>query len=191
MSDDAGVAAHQDKSTLVVIVNTPPHPTRKESPTFARTRPLLIAREQDRCYICGRTSAEVGAPHEAHHCLLEWSLADCVDWNIIEAICHDGEWGESHEQRMAAESFDWSSWDTNNPTAEQVESFVDDMTLNGQLLCKEHHTGAGTGKHNMDHPRWIAQRFVKDGYVLINGDLEGNEAERLAEIAVDDPQVTP
>lgn len=180
-------AAHADKSTLTVVVNVPPHIERKASATFERTRPLLIARESDRCFICGRTSAEVGAGHEAHHCLMEWCLAYCSDWHIVKAICLDGEWGESNAQRLAAKSFDWSGWDLDSPTPHQIESFVDDMTVNGQLLCKEHHTGAGTGKHEMDHPRWVAQRFVKDGYVLINGDLEGSEAERLAELAAEDP----
>jgi hypothetical protein len=186
MPDSATTAAHADKSTLVVSINVPEHAQRKASPTFERTCPLLIQREGDRCYICGRTSTEVGAGHEAHHCMVEWCLADAIDWNIVKALCQDGEFGESALQRAAAKAFDWSGWDLDAPTPAQIESLVDDMTVNGQLLCKEHHTGNGTGKHNMDHPRWIGQKLVKPGYVLINGDAMGTEAEILQEVEAEE-----
>lgn len=42
--------------------------------------------------------------------------------------------------------------------------FVDDMTRNGMLLCKEHHTGKETGIHYLPYPLWIAQKYGKEGY---------------------------
>jgi hypothetical protein len=38
------------------------------------------------------------------------------------------------------------------------------MTLNGMLLCKEHHTGKETGIHYLPYPLWIAQKYGKEGY---------------------------
>ncbi|UNJ99715.1 hypothetical protein [Ralstonia sp. RRA.1] len=42
--------------------------------------------------------------------------------------------------------------------------FVDDMTVNGLLLCKQHHTGKDAGIHDMPFPLWIAQRYAIEGY---------------------------
>jgi hypothetical protein len=34
------------------------------------------------------------------------------------------------------------------------------------VLCHQHHVGYA-GIHHTDHPTWIAQRYLKDGYVLV------------------------
>lgn len=184
MSNCAITAAHVDKSTLTISINVPEHAQRTASATFERTRPLLIKREGDRCFICGRTSVEVGIGHEAHHCYLEWCLADAIDWAIVQDICKLGEWGFTDAQRQVAKAFDWTGFDPADPA--QIERFTDDMTIQGVLLCKEHHTGSGTGIHMMDHPRWIGQKIVKPGYVLINNDVMGTEAEVLQEVMAEE-----
>lgn len=43
-------------------------------------------------------------------------------------------------------------------------TFVDDMTVNGLLLGKAHHTGKDVGIHDMPFPLWIAQKYAREGY---------------------------
>lgn len=171
---------HELKTTLVEVVEIPGHEPRKVTATFARTRTLLISREQDRCFICGRTSKEVGQSHQAHHCCLEFCLADAVDWALVKLLCESGEWGFTQKQRDAAKAFPWSIFDPNKPA-----DFVDNMLVNGLLLCPEHHIGKGTGIHMLSHPEWYAQRVLKDGYNFIRGDLMGSTGEREVEAQID------
>ncbi|HET8687038.1 MAG TPA: hypothetical protein VFM18_10290, partial [Methanosarcina sp.] len=110
-------------------------------------------RVDGRCYICGRNEAQSGHPIEAHHFPIERSLAEMVDWDIVKKDAQEGNLGPY------AKDFDWGSFDSSNPY-----SFVDDMTVNGLPLCKDHHTGKGMGIHMMPHPLWIAQKYGKEGY---------------------------
>jgi hypothetical protein len=57
-------------------------------------------------------------------------------------------------------AFDWSAFDAEP----DPYRFVDDMTVNGLLLCKAHHTGTDEGIHAMPHPLWVAQRYAREGY---------------------------
>lgn len=146
-------AAHTERETLRVDVNIPEHEAREATPLFHRTRAELIAREGGRCFICGRTAEESGEPLQAHHHPIERSLAEMIDWPRFAADAQAGRWGE----RAAA--FDWSGFDAADPYR-----FVDDMTANGMLLCRDHHIGRDEGIHAMPHPLWIAQRYARDGY---------------------------
>lgn len=144
---------HEDRETLVVDVNIPGHEPRVATPLFHRTREQLIQREGGRCWVCGRTAEESGAPLEAHHHPIERSLANMIDWDRFADDCRAGVWGE------AARCFDWDHFDPADPY-----TFVDDMTVNGELLCKAHHTGRDEGKHDLPFPLWIAQRYGREGY---------------------------
>ncbi len=42
--------------------------------------------------------------------------------------------------------------------------FVDNMLVNGMLLCKDHHVENSEGIHAMPHPLWIAQKYAVTGY---------------------------
>lgn len=144
---------HEEKETLRVDVNIPGHEPRAATALFRHTRQKLIEREGGRCWVCGRTAEESGHPLEAHHHPIERSLANMIDWDRFEADCHAGIWGEH------ARDFDWSTFDPDDPY-----TFVDDMTVNGELLCRDHHTGPDEGKHKLPFPLWIAQRYGKEGY---------------------------
>ena len=144
---------HENRETLVVEVNIPGHEPRVATPLFHHTRERLIEREGGRCWVCGRTAEEAGAPLEAHHHPIERSLANMIDWDRFAADCRAGVWGE------AAQRFDWDHFDPADPY-----TFVDDMTVNGELLCKAHHTGRDEGKHDLPFPLWIAQRYGREGY---------------------------
>ncbi len=135
---------HAEKETLSVEVNIPGHEARTTTALFRRTRQQLLERDGGRCYICQRNAKEAGHPIEAHHYPIERSLANMIDWEIV---------------KLDFPHFDWDGFDPSDPY-----SFVDDMLVNGMLLCKEHHTGRDEGIHAMPHPLWLAQRYAKEGY---------------------------
>ena len=138
---------HEEKETLVIDVNLPGHDPRVETPLFRKTRDSAIKYAGSRCWVCNRTAEESGAPLEAHHYPIERSFAEMVDWS------------EGSRVRKDFPAFDWASFDPSNPY-----TFVDDMNINGLILCKFHHTHADSGIHYLPHPIWIAQRYGKDGY---------------------------
>ncbi|MGS1116037.1 HNH endonuclease [Castellaniella sp. UC4442_H9] len=138
---------HEERETLTVDVNIPGHDPRKATALFERTRRLLIAREGGRCWVCGRTAEESGHPLEAHHHPIERSFAEMIDWSPGSLIRRD------------FPAFDWAHFDPTDPY-----SFVDDMTVNGRLLCKDHHIGRDEGIHALPYPIWLAQRYGKAGY---------------------------
>lgn len=146
---------HEQKETLVVDVIVPGHEPRATTPLFEHTRKLLIAREGARCFVCGRDERGSGHPLEAHHHPIEWSLAPMIDWSVGAPI------------RLAFPSFDWTAFDADT-SPERIYRFVDDMTVNGLLLCKDHHTGSDQGIHALPHPLWVAQRFGREGYRFSN-----------------------
>lgn len=141
---------HEEKETLAVDVNIPGHEERTTTALFTRSKHQLIAMlgDQARCFICNATAAEAGAPLEAHHHPIERSLANLIDWDRFR-----------EEQGDKYPSFDWSKFDPADPL-----TFVDDMTVNGMLLCKKHHTGKDEGIHMLPYPLWIAQKWAKEGY---------------------------
>jgi hypothetical protein len=144
---------HEEKETLAVDVNIPGHEARTTTARFTHTKKLLLERDGGRCYVCGATAESSGHPLEAHHHPIERSLANMIDWDRFRAECEAGMWGKH------AQGFDWSSFDPSDPY-----TFVDDMTVNGLLLCKAHHTGKDEGIHDMPYPLWIAQKYGQDGY---------------------------
>lgn len=143
--------AYTEKETLSVAVNIPEHAERKTTALFAHSRKALIAREGGRCYICGATAEQSGHSLEAHHHPIERSLAELIDWDRFKFDAQAGFWGE----RIKA--FDWDHFT-------DWTQFVDDMTVNGMLLCKAHHIGKDEGMHTMPFPLWIAQKYAKEGY---------------------------
>ena len=153
----ATTAAHVEKETLSVDVNVPEHGARVTTALFTRTRLALIAREGGRCFICCRTEAEAG-PLEAHHHPLERCFAEEIDWQRAALDCQAGVMAFTPGQRAAMEAFDWTKFDPAH-----WETFVDDMTVNGLLLCKDHHTAADDGIHTVPGPIFLAQRYAKEG----------------------------
>lgn len=138
---------HEEKETLAVDVNLPGHEARTTTALFTRTRKQLIEREAGRCFVCQRTAEEVGHPLEAHHHPVERSFAEMVDWSEGSLIRRD------------FPNFDWANFDPADPY-----KFVDDMTVNGLLICKDHHIGKDEGIHAMPFPIWLAQRYGREGY---------------------------
>ena len=143
--------AHAERETLSVEVNIPEHADRETTSLFTRTRKWLIEREGGRCFICNQTAEETGHPLEAHHHPIERSLAEMIDWVRFKLDALAGFWG-AHIQ-----AFDWVNF-------KDWTQFVDDMTVNGMLVCKAHHIAKDEGIHTLPFPLWIAQKYAKEGY---------------------------
>lgn len=156
---------HEEKETLVVDVNIPGHDPRTTTALFTHTKKLLIEREGGRCWICGQTAEETGHPLEAHHHPVERSLTMAWDWQRFMKDCKEGAWG-TH-----AQAFDWNNFD---PIKDPYK-FVDDMTVNGRLLCKAHHTGKDEGIHEMPFPLWVWQRYAPEGYKMSDVEIIHHE----------------
>lgn len=166
---------HEEKETLAVDVLLPGHDARVTTALFTRSKKELIEREGGRCFICGATAEESGHPLEAHHHPIERSLANLIDWERVATQARAGEFG------ARAATFDWDGFfkdaktvtvpgetvlhpDEHYLVPADPYLFVDDMTVNGLLLCKVHHTGKDAGIHDMPFPLWIAQKYAREGY---------------------------
>lgn len=165
---------HEEKETLAVDINLPGHDPRTTTPLFVHSKKELEVTEGGRCYICNCTADEAG-PLEAHHHPIERSLAEMVDWELVYRDAIAGHLGP------AAQAFNWDGFfqgcgkeivpgrDITHPQAirripKDPYLFVDDMRVNGRLLCKKHHIGKDEGIHAMPYPLWIIQRYAKEGY---------------------------
>ena len=147
-------AAHEEKETLSVEVEIPEHADRgAATPLFIRTKKILVERVGGRCFVCNGNEAEVG-PLQAHHYPVERSLATAWDWPRFIADCKAGKWG------VYCQAFHWEGF---NPTQDPYQ-FVDDMSVNGLLLCAKHHIGKDEGIHMLPHPLWIFQKYAAEGY---------------------------
>lgn len=146
--------AHEEKETLSVEVNIPAHADRVTTAIFSRTRKELIARDGV-CYICGSLNSKE-SPLEAHHYPIERSIAELIDWGLVKSDAIAELLGNSDAQREAAKAFDWDAM-------QDHYDFVDNMNVNGMLLCKTHHIRKDEGIHAMPHPLWIAQRYALEG----------------------------
>lgn len=138
---------HEEKNTFKVDVNIPGHDPRVTTALFTHSKRLLMQRDGSTCHVCRGTAESTGHPLEAHHYPIERSFAEMIDWS------------EDSQIRKDFPKFGWGSFDQADPY-----KFVDDMTINGLLLCKAHHTGTDEGIHDLPHPIWIAQRYGRDGY---------------------------
>lgn len=174
---------HDEQETLHVEVVIPGHDPRKPTALFERTRHELMQMDGARCWVCQRTAAEAG-PLQAHHFPVERSLANMIDWTLIKEDAAKGELGLTKRQRQGAMEFDWHLFfhgaiEKVVPAHQDGHSlipeysiyvpvdpymFVDDMTVNGLILCRSHHIGRDMGIHMMPHPLWIAQRYGIAGY---------------------------
>jgi len=145
---------HEQKDTLSVDVEIPAHPPRKATALFEKTKRMIVGigtalgftikRPAGRCWICNRTAQEAGQPLEAHHFGVERAYIDAnLRWDLIQEDFP---------------LFDWKNFDPANP-----ESFVDNMSSQGILLCKQHHTGKDSGIHDLPFSIWIMQRYLADG----------------------------
>jgi hypothetical protein len=187
MSDQPITTAHVDKSTLTVSVYDPEHAQRVTTAIFTKTRDEIL-KSETLCWLCGQPATVVG-PLELHHCNVERMFAEIMDWELVRCAAMAGELGFTQNQRKENANWDWDSFLAATPF--DPYAYVDNMHLNGLPLCKHHHTGVDEGIHNMDFPRWLAQRYAREGYKYSDVFVEDAEDARLLAIKEDDAMVDP
>lgn len=169
------MTSHIEKNTFTVDINLPGKGgERTTTALFERSRKTLIQQQKGRCWICGQTEEEVGHPIEAHHYPIERCLTDMIDWSPDSDIRKDfpafsweafsvGATWEHVEAAIDPESGETvPAYDIYRPV--DPYQFVDNMLINGRLLCKYHHIGKDTGVHTLPEPIWLAQRYGREGY---------------------------
>ena len=137
-------------------VHYPEHEERKNSQIYNRTHSQM---KHMSCFICGKTNKENNIHVETHHYYCEKALQNAFDWEKFGEFaqtCHNLHTGE-----LIGPNFDWKK------VAANPDIFVD-SPCNMIVLCKEHHTSGNRGIHHVPFPEWIAQKFVKKGFVVLS-----------------------
>ena len=128
---------HIQSKTIHEIWVTPEHPQRNTT-AFRKSVNQLKADGHFKC-LCGATENL-----EVHH-ISEFCFEEDTDFVMLEKIL------------MHFDPYGYSKAMIGQPITS-----VDDIR-NLIVLCKPHHTGKGTGVHEMDFPLWIRQ------FVSLNG----------------------
>lgn len=129
---------HEFKEDIQVDIYYPNHSQRTESNLFVRTKHHLVDVLDTPCWICGSKDKR-----EVHHFHCEWAFGNAVDWDQMKTMHPD---------------FDWS-------TFKNTEDFID-SEYNMMVLCEQHHRAQDAGIHMLPYPIWIAQKFIKSGFIL-------------------------
>ena len=193
MPDDATApavtAAHIERESLSVALHIAAHSVRgSATPLFSRSRLALIEREGGRCWVCGRTHEQSGHPLEAHHRPIERCFAEITNYKLVEADALAGHLGPY------AAGFDWQTfWVGATEVTIGVPAtpwraayqftylrpvnpylFVDDMRVNGRLLCKDHHTVKGRAYHTAPEPVILGEKYAIEGYDFSDVEVIGH-----------------
>jgi hypothetical protein len=149
MDDKSVDQIHEIKRTLYEDYFVPAHAPRTESDLYKLTHHDLVNVQDAPCYICGIRKS-TGGNMETHHFHCEWSLSNSVDWSVMKA---------AHP--------DFDGWDKVKP--EDPSTFYNfvDSVYNMLVLCDVHHRGKFHGIHAVEHPVWIAQKFMKSDFTFI------------------------
>lgn len=152
------VAAHAVNRRLMETIAYPEHDPRTQSEEYKRVHHHLVVELDEPCWVCGvRQSTlndEAQNPHgarqmETHHFDLEWALANAADPAKVLAAFPD--MGAADEPHLRA----WL-----------------DSRDNMLVLCDVHHRHPHYGIHEISHPAWIAQKWLRDGWDLVTGEAE-------------------
>jgi hypothetical protein len=169
--DLPGASVHEVKKAMFEDYNVPGHEPRTASSLYSRTHDSLIVKKDTPCYICGVSNSTlsdssknlVGAKAlETHHFIVEWSLANAIDWAQVK-VAHPDFTG-------------WADLDESKPETFYV--FVD-SEYNMLVLCDIHHRGKLRGIHAIEYPVWLGQKFVKPDFSYINLPTDSKTMEEL------------
>ena len=119
----------------------PPHPPRKDSPTYVKTHHHLIYDLDAPCWICGIRHSTGGAM-ETHHYRFEWASQFGLDLTKVTA--------------------DFPDLTDREKLAEWVDS-----EGNMLVLCAVHHRAKLEGIHEITYPAWLLQRYQGEEWVFI------------------------
>lgn len=145
---------HELKSTLSVDVYAPDHPDRTGTPIFDATRKKLIGDNAGTKCEFNNHHCDLDHPLELHHKHVEWCRSNSIDWGNMDDLGFAALVADVPE-------FPWNTLDPSKP-----EMFIDSEYNACQVLCKKHHTGKDHGKHSLDEPTWISQKYQKASFTF-------------------------
>jgi hypothetical protein len=137
------------------VVHYPAHEPRKNSAIYNKTHKKM---KDLPCFICGKTNEADGIHVETHHFFVQKAFQNVIDWKKFGDFADKCQ--NLHTGELMGTHFDWEE------VALNPDLFVD-SPFNMVVLCKEHHTSGGRGIHHVPFPEWIAQKFVKEGVVVL------------------------
>lgn len=162
---------HEHVVTLHEDIFIPDHVKRVQTPIFEHTKKEMNASGLNVCAICGDTAKD-----EKHHFFCESAFANAYDWEMVKEFMLDRTTQfYSHKlqkvidipvmhpvrlMKLMTVGFDWENFDTTNSV-----TFVDSK-YNMIPLCEWHHRGSNHGIHAMTFPSFIAQAFLKPGFIF-------------------------
>lgn len=150
------VAHHAVTRRLMEIIAYPEHDPRKASSEYKRVHHHLVVELDEACWICGVRRSSLNDPiknkrgskqMETHHVSLEWALANAADPAKILA---------QFPTMGAADN-------------EHLRQWLD-SEANMMILCDICHRHPHYGVHSITYPAWVAQKWLRDGYDLVNGE---------------------
>lgn len=149
---------HVLRKTMIERYNVPGHEPRKKSPLFTKNHRNMVVVENQPCYICGVKNSTLNVNDknpfratqmESHH-WIEWSLANCLDWDTMQKSYPDFE--------------NWKAIDPKD--ASTYFNFIDDR-YNLVTLCNVCHRGVGYGIHCLEKSIWEVRRFIRNDFEFI------------------------
>lgn len=155
--NDVKIPSHTVNITNKYTINYPDHEKRKNTNIYNRTHTELCIQKKLKCFICNKTSKEIGTSLETHHFYIEKAAVNAIDWYKFEAFaknCYNIQTGE------CIGNFNWDE------VRKNPDIFVDSK-YNMVVLCKNHHTSGRYGIHHVAFPDWIQQKFVVKNYVYL------------------------
>jgi hypothetical protein len=150
------VAAHRVTRRLMETIAYPEHDPRTASEEYKHVHHHLVVELDEACWICGVRHSTLGDPAhnprgstqiETHHVTLEWSLANAAD--PAKVLASFPEMGAADEPHLR----EWL-----------------DSQGNMLVLCDVCHRHPQYGIHSITYPAWVAQRFLRDDWDLVEGD---------------------
>lgn len=165
---------HEVKKAMFEDYFVPGHEPRTASSLYTKTHDNMINNLDMPCFICGVSKSKIndttvntcGATQlETHHFILEWSLANAANWDVLKQMHSD-----------------FPDWDKIVPGDESTYFNFVDHPYNMLILCDIHHRGKFHGIHAIEYPVWVAQKFMQSTFKFIND----SASKDLSDLFVDD-----
>lgn len=145
-------AAHVVSRTLHESIAYPEHDPRKASAEYTKVHHHLVYELDEACWICGVRQSQLpkGQHMETHHWVLEWALANAADpAKILAGFPEMGAADDPHLRQWL------------------------DSEANMLVLCARDHRGGLRGIHMVTYPAWVAQKYLRDDWDLVEGPVTG------------------
>ncbi len=148
----------------------PEHDKRKSSSGYRHIHHKLVVEENRPCLICGVTHELLSDSQkkqdkklnpysakqmEAHHHIIEWSLANAIDVNKFNDRIR------IHLMNKHKDTVLYQK----NMCEEEIRCWVDHSPDNLWILCDVHHRHNYFGIHHVSYPNWVPQNLFTENFL--------------------------